>query len=256
MHIHTGCYALDALPGLERQDFGRHLEHCGSCEAEVRGLRETAARLAMAKALQPPAHLEHQVLAATYRTRQLPPLAGDRLGPRHRRASVLLSMRRPDRRHGGDQRLARPPRLVAAVAALAVAVAITLGVTQILARHQTQAPSAGSAAITQVITAPDARAETMRTNVGGMVTLIVSARQRAAVITVTGMPSLPRDRAYQVWVLTPSGARRPACPPTRQVPPLLAAAVLPADRIGITVEPAGGTSEPTTPPVVVLPLPA
>ena len=38
--------------------------------------------------------------------------------------------------------------------------------------------------------------------------------------------------------------------------PVLAAALRPGDRLGITVEPAGGTPAPTTPPVVVMPLPA
>jgi hypothetical protein len=35
---------------------------------------------------------------------------------------------------------------------------------------------------------------------------------------------------------------------------LLAPAVLPGDRIGITVEPAGGTARPTTNPVAILPV--
>jgi len=42
----------------------------------------------------------------------------------------------------------------------------------------------------------------------------------------------------------------------RQPGPLLAPGVVPGDRIGITVEPAGGKPRPTTPPVVVMPLPA
>ena len=50
-HVLTGSYALDALPDPEQEEFERHLQHCPSCEAEVRGLRETAARLAMARAL-------------------------------------------------------------------------------------------------------------------------------------------------------------------------------------------------------------
>ena len=73
LHVLTGSYALDALPGPEQAEYERHLQHCPSCDAEVRGLRETAARLAMARALQPPPGMEQRVLAAAYRTRQLLP---------------------------------------------------------------------------------------------------------------------------------------------------------------------------------------
>jgi hypothetical protein len=80
-HLLTGSYAVDALSGLEREGFERHLHHCAACDAEVRGLRETAARLAMARSLRPPPGLQDRVLAATYRTRQLPPATGDRPFP-------------------------------------------------------------------------------------------------------------------------------------------------------------------------------
>ena len=63
-HVLTGSYALDALAEPERRSFERHLAHCASCQAEVRGLRETAARLALAKALRPPPRLRARVLAA------------------------------------------------------------------------------------------------------------------------------------------------------------------------------------------------
>ena len=38
--------------------------------------------------------------------------------------------------------------------------------------------------------------------------------------------------------------------------PVLASGVLPGDRLGITVEPAGGTAQPTTTPVVIMPVTA
>ena len=75
LHVLTGSYVLDALAGPERKSFERHLAHCAACQAEVRGLRETAARLAMAKALRPPPPLRARVLAAAYLTRQLRPPA-------------------------------------------------------------------------------------------------------------------------------------------------------------------------------------
>ena len=66
-HVLTGGYALDALSGPEREAFERHLRGCASCQAEVRGLHETAARLALSAAVEPPIPMEQQVLAAAYR---------------------------------------------------------------------------------------------------------------------------------------------------------------------------------------------
>ena len=236
-HVLTGSYALDALPDPERVEFERHLQHCPSCEAEVRGLRETAARLAMAQALQPPLGMEQRVLAAAYRTRQLPPLPSDRLRAArdHRRAQVA--------------RRFAPRRIAAFAAAASVAAAVALGITQVSTQHRLESTQASNAAISQVVTAPDARIETTRTSAGGSVTVVASAALREAVVTGTGTP--PAGRVYQVWVMSPSAARSAglmAGPST-----VLASAVVPGDRIGITVEPAGGTSKPTTTPLAVLP---
>jgi hypothetical protein len=63
------------------------------------------------------------------------------------------------------------------------------------------------------------------------------------------MAALPAGRVYQVWVMSPAGARSAGLLTGTQ---LLASAVTPGDRIGITVEPAGGTTRPTTTPVAVL----
>ena len=93
-HVLTGSYVVDALGSQEREGFARHLHHCVSCDAEVRGLRETAARLAMARSLRPPPGLQDRVLAATYRTRQLPPAVGDRPFPSRRLAARLAALLR------------------------------------------------------------------------------------------------------------------------------------------------------------------
>jgi anti-sigma factor RsiW len=85
LHVLSGSYVLDSLSAPERDSFERHLQHCPLCQDEVRGLRETAARLGLAKTTEPPPQLRQRVLAAAYRTRQLPPSAGDRPGRRLRR---------------------------------------------------------------------------------------------------------------------------------------------------------------------------
>jgi len=271
MHVLTGSYALDALDVQERTEFERHLQHCPSCQAEVRGLRETAARLAIARSARPPAQMEQRVLAATYRTRQLPPLAGHRLRRdlRQTRLARLFAGRlatdqwdsshghRSGRgpRNGWSNGWLRSPRLIGAVAAASVAVAVGLGITQVSTQHQLDSAQARSAAIAKVLDAPDARIEATRATAGGAVTVVVSALQREAVVTASGMPSLSASRVYQVWVMNSSGARSVGLlSSTAHIGELLASGVRSGDQIGITVEPSGGSTRPTTTPVVTVPV--
>ena len=263
MHVLTGSYALDALNAQERTEFERHLQHCPSCQAEVRGLRETAARLAIARSARPPAQMEQRVLAATYRTRQLPPLSGERLRRDRWRTRVArlfagrLATEQPDRGRGNGRNNSwlRSPRLIGAVAVASVAAAVGLGVTQVATQHQLDSAHATSAAIARVLDAPDARIEAKPATVGGAVTVVVSALQREAVVTTSGMPSLSSSRVYQVWVMSSSGARSVGLlSSTDHTGQLLASGVRSGDQIGITVEPSGGASHPTTTPVATVPL--
>jgi hypothetical protein len=130
-----------------------------------------------------------------------------------------------------------------------VAAAVALGITRLSAQHQLD--QARATAIARVVTAPDAHVEIARTSAGGSVTVVTSAALREAVVSASGMASLPSSRVYQVWVMSPSGARSAGL---MHGSSLLASAVRPGDRIGITVEPAGGTARPTTTPVAVLPV--
>jgi anti-sigma-K factor RskA len=253
LHVLSGSYVLDALSQPERDSFERHLQHCPLCEDEVRGLREAAARLGLAKTLDPPPALRARVLAAAYRTRQLPPPAAERLGLDHRRARVTsLFAERPP---GSRYRARRWPPVPRLAAAAALVVVLALGITRAVIGPQPGGAPAASAAISRVVTAPDARTEIMRTSAGGTVTVVVSAGQRAAVVSVTGMRSLPAAQTYQLWVIGPDGARSAGLlSGTGRTGPVLAPDVVPGDRIGITVEPPGGTSTPTTTPVVAVPV--
>ena len=210
LHVLTGSYVLDAVSDTEREEFERHLQHCSACEAEVRGMRETAARLALACAVTPPARMEQQVLAATYRTRQLPPLSADR----PRRALPRLVPR-------------VPRRLAMLAVAASVAAAVALGITQLSAQHQLD--QARATAIARVVTASDAHVATARTSAGGSVTVVTSAALREAVVSASGMapaavqPRLPgvgdepvrralgRPDARQL----PAGVRGPSGRPDR-----------------------------------------
>ena len=258
LHVLAGSYALDALSEAERDSFERHLQHCGPCDAEVRGYREAAARLGLARATEPPAALREQVLAAAHRTRQLPPLTGsglDRVSRRGRLVSAVFPAGRgaaPDRRR---PRVPRLPRVLAAAVAACAAAGIALGVVS-----QVSAPPKTPAAISSVLGASDARSMTVATDAGGTVTAVVSWDKREAVVTTTGLAALPSLKVYQLWVMGPAGTTQARSAGllsrTGHAGPVLAAALRPGDRLGITVEPTGGTAAPTTSPVVVMALPA
>jgi anti-sigma-K factor RskA len=237
LHLLTGAYAVDALTGDELAEFERHLDQCASCAGEVRGLRETTARLGMAAAIEPPPWMREQVLAAAGRARQLPP-SGVRLmtadGPLRRR-----------RRRG---RLPRP----IAVTAMAAAI-VALAVLQIGTRHQLQQAQTSNQTIASVLSASDARIELSSSTVGGTVTAVISPHDREAVITAAGMPTPSDAQVYQLWVISPAGYRSIGLLPGssgRATAPVLADDVQPGDQLAVTIEPAGGTRQPTTIPIV------
>ena len=240
LHTLTGSYAVDAVPDAEFEEFERHLERCPSCAAEVRGLRETSARLALAAAEQPPAGMRERVLSAAEQTRQLPPLTEDRVVRRRPRRVWL-------------------PRLSVAVAAVSLAVAAVLGIAQVNTQNRLNSAEAHSRAIAAVLAAPDAQVMTKQTSVGGSVTAVVAPRERDMVITASGLPRLSGARVYELWMMGPAGAQPSgllSAPQNGHSAPVLASGLTAGLRLGITIEPAGGTSQPTTSPILTMPLPA
>ena len=108
LHELSGAYALDALAGLEMDQFEHHLHRCPPCENEVRGFRETAARLALAVAASPPAGLRERVLTAASVTRQLPPEVSQAAPARRRAPRPRLGRGRLGRAGPGCGRPAAP----------------------------------------------------------------------------------------------------------------------------------------------------
>ena len=119
---------------------------------------------------------------------------------------------------------------------------------------------ASNRTVAAVLAAPDARVESVPAAGGGTVTAVVSVRQQEAVVTSVKLPALSGGRVYQLWVMDSAGGARSvgllALNAAGTAAPALADDVLPSDKLGITVEPAGGTAQPTTTPVVVMPVTA
>jgi anti-sigma factor RsiW len=239
-HPLSGVYALDALTGPQFDRFERHLHRCPACDSEVRDFRETAARLALAVAATPPAEFRPRVRAAVAVTRQDPPLTP-----------------RTARRLGWPGRELRVPRLATALAAVAVVVAIALGVVAAVTQHRLTQAQAQAHSVAAVLAAPDARLTARTTTAGGTVTVVSAQSRHAMVISAAGLPGLAGGQVYEVWFMAPGRIREAGLlpePATGRTAPVLASGLSSADRIGVTVEPAGGTRQPTTTPILVMTL--
>ena len=246
LHALTGAYAVDALDAAERDRFEQHLGRCPSCEQEVRGMQETATRLAIAVAAPPPAGLKTAVLTAAAQTRQPPPASDAVPAPE--------ALGRARHRHGGA-RPRRRFRLAVPVAAVATAVAIALGVAVGVQQSRLDRVQAQQHEVAAVLSAPDAQIVSGRTALGGHTTIVVAASLNKMVVTAAGLPALAGARVYELWLLTPSGGAIPnglLPKATGATASLVAAGPAPGDQVAVTVEPAGGTKQPTTKPIVVL----
>jgi Anti-sigma-K factor rskA len=246
LHVLVGVYALDALDDAELNRFTRHLRGCAACAAEVRGLREVATNLAYAAAADPSAELKGRVMAAIAVTRQLPPEAarGRRRWSRtwHWLTGSWLSGR-------------WLPRLALVTAAAAIAAAVALGVIQVNTAGQLNQARAQAGQIAAVLAAPDVRIVSGAVSTGGSATVELSASRRQLVVTTTGLAPLPPGEVYQLWLIGTAATRSAGLLPAAAAGhsgPVLASGLTSGDKLGMTVEPAGGTSQPTTTPVLLI----
>jgi anti-sigma-K factor RskA len=151
------------------------------------------------------------------------------------------------------------PRLATAVAAASLAVAVALGLVQRSTQHDLDRARAQNQAIAAVLAAPDARIATQATADGGTATVVISRAQEKIVFATAGLPRLPVSEVYELWLMGPRRNRAAGLlppPSAGKTAPLLASGLASGDRIGVTVEPAGGTSRPTTKPILLMALPS
>jgi anti-sigma-K factor RskA len=242
LHSLSGAYALDALePGAEQDRFVRHLSRCQSCDSEVRGFREVATAMAFAAAAEPPAELRGRVLATAARTRQLPPEVSAHARPRRSRAGVPWV-----------------PWLSGVLATASIVVAVLFGFAQAHTKDELNQVKAENQAISLLLSAPQAKLLTHEVTNGGVATVVLAADRHELAVVTTGLPALPSGKVYQLWLIgKPKVVSAGLLPPAKdgRTPAVLATGVVKGDTLGLTVEPAGGSAQPTTTPILALPLP-
>ncbi|MEU0404313.1 anti-sigma factor [Streptomyces sp. NPDC006197] len=243
LHALAAAYALNALDARERELFAAHLSACVPCRREVFEFEATAARMGGAVSQAPPASMKQRVIADIDGVRQLPP----RVSPGNGTATVWTALRRR-----------------AAAFAVAASLAAAVSFAGIAAwQHQESDDAARRAAqseqrldaVGEVLAAPDARSVQGRTDNGAGASVVSSQKLGKAVFITSGLPSPGSGKTYQLW-LGQGGTMRSAGLIQGDGTVFLEGDTAHANAVGLTVEPAGGSTQPTTKPLLLLNMPA
>ncbi|MFC9847154.1 anti-sigma factor domain-containing protein [Streptomyces sp. NPDC060223] len=248
LHSLAAPYALDALEPGERRRFERHLRDCPLCNDEVRALTEDAVRLAWSTAAPAPAALRDRVLTAVRTTPQEPtPLHVPRASAPHQPAYQTARGRAPRFRP-----LLAPLATTTAAAALVVASLFAVQATR--AQDQLDQERAQAREIAHVLAAPDARAAGDRDAQGRGIGVVASASERSAVVTLSGYGTPTGGRVHQLWLMRPDENPRSLGLFDGDTPLVAYGLNTTATSLAVTVEPEGGSAQPTSAPVVQLAL--
>jgi anti-sigma-K factor RskA len=233
------AYALGALEAGEAAQVEAHLALCAACREELRAYEAITGELALAVAeVEPPASLRQQLMANVKAPgREVEQQKGPSLWQQ------LLAYFRQHRAMAFSQ------------LALAALVLLLLASTVILWQ---QVNKMGSAA-------PPGRLQAIRLNGTGVIPgaegyLTVSGDGLSGAIVLDQVPQLAESQQYQLWLVKDDGAR-------------VSAALLSVDELGygggrvrapeslfnyssaeVTIEPSGGSRQPTTDAALTAPL--
>jgi anti-sigma-K factor RskA len=282
-HGLAAAYALDALDADERAEFERALAASPELRDEVDAFAQSAVHLAeQAEPVAPPPSLRADLMARLDATPQdtvaadaapeVPPVVAapsvSTLAPAPADgepgsddasaapASPATEDARADRPAGRAESAARrrwfqrPGAIIASAAAAVVLIAgAVIGIGW-------SGPNGWGAQrdMAAIAEAPDAQSQTHEVPGGGEVTLVSSAEQGRSGVVVEGLPALADDQTYELWYIDDAGAASAgtfdvAGAETWRV---LEGSFTPGVAVGITVEPAGGSTQPTTEPIVVI----
>ncbi|HET8779526.1 MAG TPA: anti-sigma factor, partial [Agromyces sp.] len=108
--------------------------------------------------------------------------------------------------------------------------------------------------MTAIAEAPDAQTTTLEAEGGGEITLVSSASKGRSVVVADGLPVLGDDQTYELWYIDDSGAESAGTFDATggETWRILEGSFTPGVAVGVTVEPAGGSPQPTTEPIVVI----
>ena len=279
------AYALDAVTDEERMLVERRLAESAEARAEVAAYREAAGRLAeTTPPVAPPPSLKASLFDrlddapqlgrtdapaqaahaddgqpardepagdATFTSIESPfpptsePLAPDASAPD--KAAAEGAPAGPAERAARRRWFQRP----AAIAASAAAAVLLIAGAIVGLNWGGPAGWGAQRDVQAIAAAPDAQTATVTAEGGGDITLVWSEQLGRSAVQAAGLPDVGDDRTYELWYIDadramPAGTFDPA---RGEAYVVLEGEFEPGLLVGITVEPAGGSEEPTTVPI-------
>ncbi len=256
----SGAYALNAITDEERNTFEARLSESPELRQEVAELNDTALLLGRAATpVTPSAGLRASILDLIESTPQLPRLETPAV------QDPAPATTSTEAESGGKllepiplarQRWFMRPGVLLIGAAAAVGLVFGgVGLSNQLGPTTSQtAPIAGGADLQQILTASDVQHAATDISSGGKATLYWSNGLQRSAVMLTGVTSLPSDKTYQLWYIKGSDVKSAGTVSvtSNSVTQVLQGDMQAGDTVGITVEPAGGSKQPTTTPVAAL----
>lgn len=246
-HLLSGAYALDAVTAEEAAAVEAAMHESEELRGEVVGLTDTAVVLGLSvPPAAPPAALRGRLLdaietlpqeAVAEEPEEMPAVAPPMPN------GVHVAPRRPRRRHG---------RMAALLAVAAAAVLVFSG--GFLLQRTLLEPQGEYSRITQAADVERVRADVSG---GGTATVYWSRTEHRTAVVLNGVAP-PSGRVLQLWsirgdTVTSAGLYQPQGGDRYA---LLAGTPSSGEQLAVSVEPAGGSPQPTTKPIVVVPLKA
>ena len=279
----SGAYALDAVTPDEAAEFEQAAGASAALQAESDSLRETAGLLGLAATpVAPSVRLKLDLMAQIAVTPQLgagapddaaavvtasavapdsvrAPAAAPAAAPAEVPAQPATPAPAPAPAEARAQArwFTRPSRILIAAAA-AIALFVGGGIVGSLVSN-TSGPSAtdaSAAALADILAASDTQRASAPIEVGGTATLVWSNTLGRSAMIVDDLPELPTGKVYEAWYIDESGSAAAAGTFTSAEGGItlhvLDGTMAARDAVGVTVEPKGGSEQPTTDPILVL----
>lgn len=288
----TGSYALDALSDDERTQVEVALASSPELRSETDSLRETALQLAYSTApIEPPASLKASLMAQIQNTPQAAPVTPAATAPAAPAASVpeapaapassdvglearpasapspaSASVSGPAETAARRRWFQRPAAALSAAAAVAVVfLGVGLGVGGVLNPGDESRPgtSQSTSVLDGIYAASDFQRSSTPVQGGGTATVVWSQDLGKSAVILDGVEAAPKGKTYELWyidskaaggAITSAGLMDQYADGVHSA--VLSGKVRDGVTVGITVEPAGGSKQPTTTPIAAVPLDA